>query len=101
MGVTLQSIVPTRKVRAKKIKKSDIELTSLFWISPLEALFSEETISLIAKRSIKTLQCDRWRGRGIPYRKCSGKILYRKSDVIAWIESHQLVLSTSEASVGC
>lgn len=78
------------------MKKADTELVELFWDSPLSALFGQETIAAVTHRSKKTMECDRWRGKGIPYRKCLGRVLYQKSDVISWIESHQLVRSTSE-----
>lgn len=91
-----QSTIPHRKPRSKKPKKSDAELIKIFWDAPPEAFFGQETVAPVANRQIKTLECDRWRSRGIPYRKCSGRVLYRKADVIAWLEGHALVSSTSE-----
>lgn len=85
--------------RTSKVKKPDFELVTVFWSAPNEALFGQETIALITNRSPKTLECDRWRGQGVKYRKCSGRVLYRKADVIAWIESYELVNSTSEYEV--
>lgn len=84
------------KARTKKQRKTASELVQAFWSAPLEALFGQETIAPVVNRQIKTLECDRWRGKGIPYRKCAGRVLYRKSDVIAWLEGHELVSSTSE-----
>lgn len=89
----------SKRTRIKKIKKSGEELVTLFWNAPTEALFGQETVAAVIKKSTKTMECDRWRGTGIPYRKCSGRVLYKKADVIAWIESHQLVTSTSEYEV--
>jgi hypothetical protein len=86
----------SKKHRSSKPKKSENELIQNFWAAPLEAFFGQETIAPVVKCNIKTLECDRWRGRGIPYRKCSGRVLYRKADVIAWLESHELIMSTSE-----
>jgi hypothetical protein len=85
-----------RKKRECKTKKSVAELIRLFWDAPPDAFFSQVVIAPVAGCTPKTMECDRWRGRGIPYRKCSGRVLYRKSDVIAWLENHQLVNSTSE-----
>jgi hypothetical protein len=90
---------PSKRERIKKTKKTDEELVALFWSSSTDALFDQETIAAVTKRSTKTIECDRWRGRGISYRKCSGRVLYKKADVISWIESHQLVTSTSEYEV--
>ena len=88
-----------KKRRTVTPQKPDNELVKIFWSAPLEAFFGQETIAPVTNRSIKTLECDRWRGAGISYRKCSGRVLYRKSDVVAWLEGHELVHSTSEAEV--
>lgn len=82
--------------RKKREKKSDIELISRFWSAPIEAFFGQETIAPVTNKSIKTLECDRWRGLGISYRKIGGRVLYQKRDVVHWLESHKLVTSTSE-----
>ena len=86
----------SRKQRTTKAKKADPELVDIFWASAVEAFFGQETIAPVTNKSIKTLECDRWRGVGIPYRKISGRVLYQKRDVISWLESHALVTSTSE-----
>ena len=82
--------------RKKREKKLDGELISSFWAAPVEAFFSQETIAPVTNKSFKTLECDRWRGLGIPYRKIGGRVLYQKRDVVTWLESHALVNSTSE-----
>lgn len=84
--------------RTIKPKKPTTELISEFWSAPNEALFGQETISPVINKSVKTLEADRWRGKGIPFRKCNGRVTYRKSDVLNWIESHELVTSTSQYS---
>lgn len=78
-----------------KSKKIEIDLIKFFWNAPIEALFGQEIIAPVIQKTTKSLESDRWRGQGIPYRKCGGRVLYRKSDVIEWIENHQLVTSTS------
>lgn len=87
--------LPKRR-RTPKTKTSDIELVQIFWTAPIEAFFGQETIAPVTNKSVKTLESDRWRGVGIPYRKVSGRVLYQKRDVINWLESHALVTSTSE-----
>ena len=94
LSVRLNIDLP-KKRRATKPKKSDIELVAIFWSSAVEAFFGQETIAPVSNKSIKTLECDRWRGVGIPYRKIGGRVLYQKRDVIHWLESHALVTSTS------
>lgn len=89
---------PAPRKRTPKPKKPDTELVSAFWAAPNEALFGQETIAPVLNKSIKTLEADRWRGKGILFRKCNGRVTYRKSDVLNWIESHELVTSTSQYS---
>lgn len=86
--------------RTSKPKRPDTELISAFWAAPSEALFGQETIAPVLNKSIKTLEADRWRGRGIPFRKCNGRVTYRKADVLNWIESYELVTSTSQYPSG-
>lgn len=95
----VEQITPSRKKRTSKPKKSESELVSIFWASPQEAFFGQETIAPVINKSIKTLEADRWRGNGIPFRKCSGRVLYQKFDVVKWIEGHELVHSTSDTEV--
>ncbi len=84
------------KLRRTKHKKSDAELVQIFWSAPVEAFFSQETVAPVVDCRTKTLECNRWRGKGIPFRKVNGRVLYQKRDVINWLESHALVSSTSE-----
>ncbi len=88
----------TRHRRPSKPKTPDNELVQIFWAAPNEAFFSQDTVSAVTGRSIKTLECDRWKGSGLPFRKISGRVLYRKSDVVTFLEGHELVKSTSEYS---
>jgi len=85
-----------RKSRAIAPRPSTTDLVQIFWGAPIEALFGQETIAAVINKSIKTLEADRWRGVGIPYRKVGGRVLYQKQDVVNWLESHKLVNSTSE-----
>ncbi len=87
-------------LRINKSKKSAAEHIKNFWVAPSEALFSQETIAAVFCLSTKTLECDRWRGAGIPFRKVGGRVLYQKHDVIQYLESHELVTSTSEYPKG-
>jgi len=87
---------PIEKPKHAQAKVPNMELIQTFWASPSEAFFSQEIVSAVTGRSNKTLECDRWKKSGIPYRKMGGKVLYRKSDVVAFLESHDLVTSTSQ-----
>lgn len=88
--------VKLNKQRSIHLQKPDSELVQIFWTAPIEAFFGQETIAPVTNKSMKTLECDRWRGLSIPYRKVGGRVLYQKSDVVNWLESHALVTSTSE-----
>ena len=73
-----------------------VELFREFWEAPATAFFNQTTVALVRKVSEKTLERDRWQGKGIPFRKIGGRVLYQKSDVLAYLESYALVKSTSE-----
>lgn len=85
--------------RSSKQKNTFADLVKDFWQAPEEAYFDQRTIAPVTGRSIKTLECDRCRKSGIPFRKVRGKILYQKKNVIEWIESYPLVSSTNEYKV--
>lgn len=86
----------SKKNRLIKARKSDVELIRLFWSAPIEAYFDQFTIAPVIGCTPKTMEYDRWKKRGIPFRKVSGRILYQKHDVVHWLESHKLVTFTSE-----
>lgn len=85
-----------KKSRFVKPKKSNIELISLFWSAPSEARFDQFVTALIVGCSPKTLESNRWKRCGIPFAKVEGRVLYKKADVISWLESFPIVNSTSE-----
>jgi hypothetical protein len=79
----------TYKIINPNDKKKNQEKTNIrheFYDAPLDSLFNDKTISIIVGCSIKTLQQSRWIGGGIPYIKIQGRILYKKSDVLKYIE---------------
>lgn len=96
MHVELETSQVSLKKRRQSPKKPESELIRRFWDAPNEAFFSQDTIAAVTECKIKTLESQRWRGTGIAYRKVAGRVLYRKSDVISYLERHDLVMSTSE-----
>jgi len=95
--MTYEKTISTTEPRIKKTrvstpKKLPMELISIFWQCPPDAFFNQETISLIINKSVKTLESDRWRRSGIPYRKVGAHVCYQKKDVIDYIMSHDLIL---------
>lgn len=89
----LESMKKTRNIR---LMKPELELIRDFWAAPSEARFSETTIAAVTQRTVKTLQCDRWRKCGIPFSKVCGRVLYKKEHVVAWLNSFDVVTSTSQ-----
>jgi hypothetical protein len=88
-----------KKSRKKKVKKSDLELIKLFWEAPPEAFFGDEVVAPVIGLSRKKLQCDRWQRKGIIFRKIGGRVLYKKSEVIDFLERFKPSSSTSEYEV--
>jgi hypothetical protein len=60
----------------------------LFWTAPNEALFPQGVISRVRHVSDALLERERWQNSGPKYLKLGGRVLYRKSDVLKWIEQH-------------
>jgi hypothetical protein len=58
----------------------------VFWSAPDEALFAPETIAKVRHVSTSLLDRERWLGTGPQYRKIRGRVLYRKGDVLAWMD---------------
>lgn len=76
-------------------KKSQEDILN-FWNAPKDALFSQKIISQVTNYSESWLERQRWAGGGIPYLKVGRKCLYRKADVVGWLNQYQTVSSTSE-----
>jgi len=82
--------------KSLKPLRTTLEHIQEFWGAPMSAFFGQATIAIVCDCSTATLESNRWRGIGIPYRKVSGRVLYRKCDVVQWLEKHALIQSTSE-----
>ncbi len=53
-----------------------------------DALFDQRTPAAIRDCSLETIERDRWAGRGIPFLKIGRTVRYKKSSIVAWINSH-------------
>ncbi|MEO8401049.1 MAG: DNA-binding protein [Gammaproteobacteria bacterium] len=71
-----------------------------FWDAPLDALFDQKTVAVITSHSTSWCENMRWKGGGIPYLKFAHKCLYRKRDVLAWLEKQQIVTATCQYKSG-
>jgi hypothetical protein len=58
----------------------------VFWAAPNEALFPSNVVADVRGVSVALLERERWLGNGPPYRKIRGRVLYRKGDVLAWMD---------------
>lgn len=84
--------------RAPKPEKTRQELLAEFEAAPPYAVFSQIYVAAVRDCSTFTIERDRWAGIGVPFIKPAGtrQVRYRKSDVLAWLESHGLRHSTSQ-----
>ena len=57
-----------------------------FWAAPPEALFPPRIIARVRNVSPSALERERWLASGPPYLKIRGRVLYRKSELLAWID---------------
>ena len=75
-----------------KNKKTPAELSQIFWAASDECLFTQATVAAVLQRGTKTLERDRWKNSGLPYRKLLGSVLYKKSEVLEWIEQNSKLI---------
>jgi hypothetical protein len=69
-----------------KTKKTDEEMIRIFWEAHPDSFFSEKTVALIRNLATSTIQKERWDKSGPKFVKVLGKVLYKKSDVIDFID---------------
>lgn len=69
---------------------------NLFWEAATDSLFNQQTIANVFQISAAKLERDRWQGGGIPYLKLGKTVRYRKRDVLAWLQQHEPLHSTSQ-----
>ncbi|MDX2347166.1 MAG: DNA-binding protein [Legionella sp.] len=77
-------------------KVSRILLLNEFESAPDSALFNQATLAAILNCSTQLLERNRWAGEGVPYLKMGRKVLYRKSEVLGFIQQLKTYHSTSD-----
>jgi hypothetical protein len=83
--------------KGKVQKRTIAELRAEFWSAPDNAELPREVTAAGICRSIGWMEWKAIAGDGIPYRKVGRRVLYCKTDVLAWLEANsQRVHSTSE-----
>lgn len=73
------------------------DLREDFYAAPNEALLDRKTVAAGIGFSLAWMEIKAVTGGGIPFLKVGRRCLYRKSDVLAWLETNgKKVGSTSE-----
>jgi hypothetical protein len=74
---------------------SRLQLINEFESAPNSTLFNQNTLAAILHCSTQLLERNRWAGEGVPYLKMGRKVLYRKSEVLGFIQQLKTYHSTS------
>ena len=69
---------------------------TLFWDAPLSALFKQPVIAQVLVKSESWCERARWEGNGPKFLRIGRSIVYKKADVVDWLDKHQSVTSTSQ-----
>ena len=77
-------------------KLSRLQLINEFESAPNSTLFNQNTLAAILNCSTQLLERNRWAGEGVPYLKMGRKVLYRKSEVLAFLQQLKTYRSTSD-----
>lgn len=84
------------KSREKQPARTEADLRGEFYALPAEALVDRETVAAASYRSYQTIEILAIKGGGPAYRRVGRKALYRKADVVAWMESASPVENTAQ-----
>ena len=77
-------------------KSSRLQLINEFESAPDSTLFNQTTLAAILNCSTQLLERNRWAGQGVPYIKMGRKVLYRKSEVLHFLQQLKTYRSTSD-----
>ncbi|VEG92510.1 helix-turn-helix domain-containing protein [Legionella spiritensis] len=75
---------------------SRLFLLNEFDSAPDSALFNQQTLAAVLSCSTQLLERNRWAGTGVPYIKIGRKVLYRKRDVLDFLQQQKIYRSTSD-----
>lgn len=73
-----------------------LQLINEFESAPSTMLFNQITLAAILDCSTQLLERNRWAGQGVPYLKIGRKVLYRKQDILNYLQQQKLYCSTSD-----
>ena len=77
-------------------KLSRLHLLNEFESAPASALFNQQSLAAVLNCSTQLLERNRWAGTGVPYIKIGRKVLYRKSDILDFLQQQKIYRSTSD-----
>ena len=77
-------------------KLSRLDLLNEFDSAPESALFNQQTVAAVLNCSTQLLERNRWAGTSLPYLKIGRKVLYRKTDVLSFLQQQKVYRSTSD-----
>lgn len=77
-------------------KASRLQLINEFDAASNSTLFNQNTLAAILNCSTQLLERNRWAGEGVPYIKMGRKVLYKKSDVLDFLQQLKTYRSTSD-----
>jgi predicted DNA-binding transcriptional regulator AlpA len=83
---------------ARDLLSQENQQVLLFTLAGDESDHPPERVAAYLGGSIGTLSNWRNFGTGPKFRKVGGKVMYRKADVIAWVDSNPAVQSLTELS---
>lgn len=78
------------------IKISRLQLLNEFESAPNSALFNQQTLAAVLDCSTQLLERNRWEGKGVPYLKIGRKVLYRKNDILSFLQQQKIYRSTCD-----
>lgn len=74
--------------KRRSVQAPDAERISVFWTVPNEALLDRKTVAAGIGRSRKWLELKACSGGFVGFIKSGNKCLYRKGEVLAWLETN-------------
>ena len=67
-----------------------------FYAGDPDQYFDRPTVAAVRYSGTQTLESEAIRGGGIPYRRVGRRALYKKADVLSWIERNAVVQNTAQ-----
>ncbi|KTD81344.1 hypothetical protein Lwal_1053 [Legionella waltersii] len=77
-------------------KLSRLQFLNEFESAPVSGLFNQQTLAAVLNCSTQLLERNRWAGAGVSYIKIGRKVLYRKSDILDFLQQQKIYRSTSD-----